>query len=107
MKKIAPSDFLRVSLAIIYIWFGILKPFGVSPAAGLVEASIFWWDASWFVPVLGIAEVIIGLCLLFKKLNKASAVLLVLHMIGASLTPMFTVNSAVFSSFPHILTLEG
>lgn len=107
MKAPKPADFLRISLAIIYIWFGILKPFGVSPAAGLVEASIFWWDASWFVPVLGLAEVLIGISLLFKKLNKVSAVLLVLHMIGASLTPMFTVNSAVFSSFPHILTLEG
>jgi uncharacterized membrane protein YphA (DoxX/SURF4 family) len=107
MKAPKPTDVLRISLAIIYIWFGILKPFGVSPAAGLVEASIFWWDSSWFIPVLGIGEVLIGICLLFKKLNKFSAVLLVLHMIGASLTPMFTVNSAVFSSFPHILTLEG
>jgi len=107
MKTLKPADFLRISLAIIYIWFGILKPFGVSPAAGLVESSIFWWDASWFVPVLGLGEVLIGIALLFKKLNKVSAVLLILHMIGASLTPIVLNTGAVFSSFPHILTLEG
>ena len=33
---------LRVSLAIIFIWFGILKPLGLSPAAALVEATVGW-----------------------------------------------------------------
>ena len=28
---------LRYSLGVIYIWFGILKPFGLSPAQELVE----------------------------------------------------------------------
>ena len=30
---------LRYSLALIYIWFGLLKPIGLSPASGLVDAA--------------------------------------------------------------------
>ena len=30
---------LRYSLGIIYIWFGILKPLGLSPAQELVEIT--------------------------------------------------------------------
>ena len=31
---------LRLSLAIIFIWFGLLKPLGLSPAAPLVRATV-------------------------------------------------------------------
>jgi len=31
---------LRFALAIIFIWFGILKPLGLSPAADLVKNTI-------------------------------------------------------------------
>ena len=33
---------LRVSLGIIFIWFGILKPLGLSAAAPLVEKTVYW-----------------------------------------------------------------
>ena len=32
--------FLRYSIGLIYIWFGILKPFGLSPAQELVENTV-------------------------------------------------------------------
>ena len=35
---------LRYSLGIIYIWFGILKPFGLSPAQELVENTVYWFN---------------------------------------------------------------
>ena len=31
---------LRIGLAIIFIWFGILKPLGMSPAEELVKLSL-------------------------------------------------------------------
>ena len=35
---------LRYSIGIIYIWFGILKPFGLSPAQELVENTVYWFS---------------------------------------------------------------
>ena len=34
---------LRISLGIIFVWFGILKPFGISPAQALVERTVYWF----------------------------------------------------------------
>ena len=31
---------LRLSLGLVFIWFGMLKPFGMSPAQTLVENTI-------------------------------------------------------------------
>ena len=33
---------LRYSLAIIFVWFGILKVLGISPAEKLVLATVYW-----------------------------------------------------------------
>ena len=45
---------LRYSLGVIYIWFGILKPLGLSPAQELVENTVYWFEnPSDFVPILG------------------------------------------------------
>tara|TARA_B100001059_G_C17259452_1_gene298188 strand:+ start:54 stop:248 length:195 start_codon:yes stop_codon:yes gene_type:complete len=33
---------LRISFAIIFIWFGILKPFGISPAENLLKQTVTW-----------------------------------------------------------------
>ena len=33
---------LRWSLAVIFIWFGILKPLGLSPAESLVLKTVAW-----------------------------------------------------------------
>ena len=43
----------RISLGIVFIWFGVLKPFGHSPAEELVRRTVYWGvDPDWFVPVL-------------------------------------------------------
>jgi uncharacterized membrane protein YkgB len=33
---------IRVSFGIIFIWFGILKPLHLSPAEGLLKATVVW-----------------------------------------------------------------
>ena len=43
---------LRYSLAIIFIWFGLLKPLGMSPAADLVANTVYWFPPDVFVPIL-------------------------------------------------------
>ena len=64
--------FLRVSLAIVFIWFGILKSFGESPAEGLVARTVYWISPEIFVPILGWWEVLIGVCLLFRPLVRGA-----------------------------------
>jgi hypothetical protein len=43
--------FLRVSVAVVFIWFGLLKPLGMSPANELVERTVYWVDPHWFIPL--------------------------------------------------------
>lgn len=98
--------FLRISLAIIFIWFGALKPFGLSPAAGLVEKTVYWFPPELFIPILGWWEVLIGVCLLYRPLVKVALTLLFLQMPGTAL-PLILLPEVCFNQIPYGLTMEG
>jgi len=98
--------FLRISLAVIFIWFGALKIVNMSPAQDLVARTVYWFKPEVFVPILGWWEVLIGLCLLFKPLIRAALFLLFLQMPGTAL-PLFILPDVCFASIPFGLTLEG
>ena len=97
---------LRYSLAVVFIWFGILKPFGLSPAQELVANTVYWFNPSWFVPFLGYWEVAIGLCILLKPLLRVGLILMAVQMIGTFL-PLVILPEVAFVEFPFVLTLEG
>lgn len=97
---------LRLSLGIVFIWFGALKPLGISPAAELVERTVYWLPPDIFVPILGWWEVAIGMCLLFRPLIRVALLLLFLQMPGTML-PLVLVPDVCFTKFPFGLTLEG
>lgn len=97
---------MRIALATIYIWFGILKIFGVSPADDLVEQTVFGFKPEFFIPILGVCEVVIGLGLLIRKWIPKTILLLLLHMI-ATLSPIFILQSSCFEVFPFEPTLSG
>jgi uncharacterized membrane protein YkgB len=99
-------NMMRVSLAIVYIWFGALKIFGMSPAGELVEQTVYWFRPEVFIPILGICEVIIGLGLLIKKFIPYIILLLLLHM-TVTLFPIFILKTICFDSFPFCPTLIG
>ncbi len=77
---------IRISFGIIFIWFGILKPFGVSSAESLLKATVVWLPLGtpefWLV-VIGWWEVAIGVTFLFSRTTKIAIALLFLHMFGA------------------------
>lgn len=98
--------FLRYALAVIFIWFGALKPFGMSPAETLVERTVFWFDPGWFVPFLGWWEVAIGVCLLFHITVRLGILLLAIQLPGTFL-PLALLPEICFTNFPFGLTLEG
>lgn len=97
---------LRYALAVVFLWFGALKPFGVSPAAELVEKTVFFFPPEYFIPVLGVWEVAIGVCLLYRPLNRVGLALMAAQMLGTFL-PLIVLPGEVWSSFPFVLTLEG
>ena len=98
--------FLRYSLAIIFIWFGALKPLGRSPAGDLATQTVYWIPPDIFLPILGWWEVTIGVCLLFRPLLRAAILLLFLQMIG-TVMPLFILPEVCFTRIPFGLTLEG
>ena len=99
--------FLRYSIGIIFIWFGILKPFGISPAQDLVANTVYWFENKLaFVKFLGWWEVLIGLTMCYKPLIRLSILLLFIQMPGTFL-PLILLPDICFTDFPFGLTLEG
>jgi len=97
---------LRVGLAIVFIWYGILKPLGMSPAAELVRRTVYFVPPDIFIPILGWWEVAIGVGLLYRPLNRTAIFLLFLQMPG-TLLPLVLLPEVCFTQVPWGLTLEG
>lgn len=97
---------MRIALAIVYIWFGALKIFGMSPAGELVEETVYWFNPTLFIPILGGCEIIIGLGLLIKRFIPITIMLLLLHMV-ATFFPVFILKTVCFEGFPFCPTLVG
>ena len=98
--------FLRVSLALIFIWFGILKPLHLSSANDIVVKTVYWFNPGWFVPFLGWWEVLIGVCLLYKPLIRFGIFIMFLQMAGTFL-PLILLPDIIYVKFPFVMTLEG
>jgi uncharacterized membrane protein YphA (DoxX/SURF4 family) len=97
---------LRLSLGVVFIWFGALKPFGDSPATDVIVKTIYWFDPDIFIPILGYWEVLIGICLLYTPLIRFGLFLLAIQMPGTFL-PLILRPEICFLNFPFELTLEG
>jgi hypothetical protein len=97
---------LRYGIAVVFIWFGALKPLGVSSATELVAATVYVVDPALFVPFLGIWEVVIGLCFLYRPAIRIGIALLAVQMVGTFL-PLVLLPEVTFSVYPTVPTLEG
>ena len=98
---------LRVSLGLVFVWFGALKVFQVSPVADLVARTVYWVDPSWFVPVLGVVEVIIGVGLVAGRALRTVLALFWLQMLGTFLVLILQPDVAFQRGNPLLLTVEG
>ena len=103
---------LRVSLGIVFLWFGALKFLpGASPAQELATRTIHALSgglvpASVSLPVLAAWECVIGLGLLVGRGLRGILLLLYLQMLG-TLTPILLFPHEVFTRIPYVPTLEG
>lgn len=104
------SSAIRISFGIIFIWFGILKPFDVSSAESLLKATVVWLPFGtpefWLV-VIGWWEVAIGVTFLFPKTTKIAIGLLFLQMFGTFM-PLVLLPEVTFQNGNFLTpSLEG
>lgn len=98
---------LRISLGVVFFWFGALKLLpGASPATDLIHESITFLPPDLFIPFLGVWEMVIGLGFITGWFLRATILLMILQMAGA-ISPLILNPDAVWESFPFVLTLEG
>ncbi|MCL6529760.1 MAG: hypothetical protein N2313_05860 [Meiothermus ruber] len=107
---------LRVSLGLVFLWFGLLKFFpGLSPAQDLAGRTIEVLSfglvpPAWGLLILAAWESLIGLGLIFAQphsfVMRATLLLMALQMLG-TLLPVFFFPAEVFTRFPYAPTLEG
>ena len=98
---------LRISLGVVFVWFGLLKIFEVSPVSELVARTVYWVDPDIIVPVLGVFEVTVGVLLLLGRALRLTLLLFVAQMIGTFLT-FFVLPDVTFrDGNPFLLTVEG
>jgi uncharacterized membrane protein YphA (DoxX/SURF4 family) len=103
---------LRISLGIVFLWFGALKFFpGLSPAHDLAARTIETLSfgivpARVSIPLLATWECLIGIGLLFGIFMRAVLLLLAVQMAG-TLMPLVLFPSEVFTRIPYAPTLEG
>ncbi len=103
---------LRISLGIVFLWFGALKFFPeMSPATDLAVRTmrVFTGGAladSTAIYILATWECLIGLGLVVGRLLRTTLLLLWLQMAG-TLAPLFLFSREVFKVIPFAPTLEG
>jgi len=103
---------LRISMGIVFLWFGALKFFpGLSPAADLATRTIERLTFGLIAPeaallILAVWESLIGLGLIFGIFMRFTLLLLFVQMLG-TITPIFLFPQEVFSAVPYAPTLEG
>lgn len=101
------SHLLRVALAVVFIWFGGLKVIGRSPVVDLVARTVYWVSPEFFVPFLGVWEMLVGLGLLFAVALRLTLLLFWLQMAGTFLVLVLHPEIAFQGGNPFLLTTEG
>ena len=97
---------LRYTLAIIFLWFGFLKLFGVSPIASIIEQVYpFIIQIKGLYYLLALTEIAIGAGLLIKRTAPYASILLIAHLTIATFGILFN-RMAYDGGFPN-LTMVG
>ncbi|CAZ96415.1 DoxX family membrane protein [Zobellia galactanivorans] len=105
-------SFLQISIAIVYLWFGVLKFFNdVSPAEELAKETITSLSFGLIPPnvsiiLLALLEVGIGTFLLFDLFRKQTVIVTLLHMV-CTFSTLLLLNEASFTFSPFAPTLLG
>jgi uncharacterized membrane protein YkgB len=98
---------LRISLGIVYIWFGALKVGDATPVGQLVAKTVPFLPEKFFVPALGVFEVLLGLGLIVGRYLGIVALLMVGHLAGTFLVLVTQPQEAFQHGNPLMLSMTG
>lgn len=100
-------NYIKISLAIVYVWFGALKVLGVSPVERLIKETYSWLPEPQFIIFLGFWEILLGVLLLFRKTLKTGLILMWIHMGGVFLGLVFNPSIYFRNLNIFLLTTAG
>jgi uncharacterized membrane protein YphA (DoxX/SURF4 family) len=106
LAKPRATFLLRLSLAAVFFWFGVLKLADVSPVTDLLRTTMPLLARSPFIEILGLGEMIIAAGLVVDRISKQAAVLMVLHLL-CTLGIVLISPSLVFAPRFPVLTMQG
>jgi len=106
LAKPRATFLLRLSLAAVFFWFGVLKLADVSPVTELLRNTMPLLARSPFIELLGLAEMVIAAGLVVNRISKQAAVLMVLHLL-CTLSIVLLSPSLVFAPRFPVLTMQG
>lgn len=98
---------LRWTLAIVYVWFGLLKVLNVSPVVDLIVSTYPTFPEPAFIMFLGFWEIVIGLGLMFRVYLRAVLALLWIQMAGIFFGFLLSPSLYFINSNPFLLSING
>ena len=98
---------LRVSLGLVFIWFGALKIFGFSPVVGIIQQTYTFLPIHLFVLILGGWEMLIGICMILKRALRCALILMCIHLTGTFLSVYLAPGHFFLQRIPFLLTADG
>jgi len=98
---------LRIAVAVVFIWFGVLKVIDRSPVEDLVKDTIYFLPQDTFFVILGVWEIAIGLGLLVPIALRLTLLLFWLQMAGTFLSLIVLPGRAFQDGNPLLLDVTG
>ena len=96
-----------MSLALVFLWFGVLKLTGDSPVLALVSATVPWVNAYLLMHLLGAVEVLLAVGLLLGRAQRFLLLILAAHLSGTFLTFFMAPQLMIQHGKPFLLTADG
>ena len=106
VRAIQVTFLLRLSLAAIFFWFGMLKLAGVSPVVALLHNAMPLLAASPYIELIGVAEIVIAIGLIIERFSDQAAALMILHLF-CTLSLAIIAPTLVFAPAFPVLTMDG
>lgn len=98
---------LRVTLGIVFVWFGLLKIFGQSPVADVVIKTAYFLPPDVALIGMGVLETLIGLGLLTGIAMRLTLFLFFVQMCGTFLTIVTRPDLLFEHGNPLLLSVNG
>lgn len=91
------ENLLNYSVGLLFLLFGFLKLAGENAVKEMIAETIFIIPMELFFPLLAVWEITIGICLIYKPLNKLGLFLFIPHILGTFL-PLIISPEKIFTA---------